>query len=191
MRATVFWLTAALILLVLNGLIVHKQRLLHGGQAQTVRLKLASYDHTWYLRANTLALHFELVQQVSPALSPVQPAQPLVGPPAPLPPPIPPPPLEPSGCLVVALDENEVACFVRVHAGQPLQPGEHLLRYRKPSSWMIVGVEGFTFEDGHAQDYSNAQYAEFRVAPSGESVLVGLLGPNFERLGPAAKTPGK
>jgi len=191
MRAVVFWLTVALNLLVLNGLIAHKHRLLHGGQSQTIRLKLANYNHSWYLRGNTLGLHFELPRQVSPALSPVPPSQPLVGPPAPAPPPVPRPPLGSSGCLVVALDANQVARFVRVHGGEVLQPGEHLLGYRMKQAWVVVGAESFTFEEGHAQDYISARYAEFRVSPSGESVLVGLLGPNFERLGPSAKTPDK
>jgi uncharacterized membrane-anchored protein len=178
MRAIVFWLTLAAILLALNVAIARRQGLLSPGAGTTLRLKLATYNHDYFVRGNTLTLHFEVAQQVSPYLSPIQPPS---GPPAGV---APAPTLESAGCLVVTLDANQVANFVRVHAGEPLQPGEHLLRYRMRNSWMIVGVESFTCEAGHEVYYAAAQYAEFRVAPNGDSVLVRLLNPKFEPLGP-------
>jgi hypothetical protein len=178
MRAIVFWLTLAAILLALNVTIARRQGLLNPGGGTTMRLKLAEYNHTFYAKSNSLTLWFEVAQQVSPYLSPIQPPS---GPPAGV---APAPKLEPSGFLVVTLDANQVASFVRVHAGEALLPGEHLLRYRVNNTWLTVGVESFTCESGHEVYYAAAQYAEFRVAPNGDCVLVRLLDPKFKPLGP-------
>jgi uncharacterized membrane-anchored protein len=89
------------------------------------------------------------------------------------------------GKLVVNLDENGVATFMRIHtAGESLAAGEHLLRYRKRGKGIRLGAESFFFQEGHAKYYSNAKYGELRVTESGDSVLTGLRGPNLERLGP-------
>lgn len=178
MRAIVFWLTLAAILVALNVTIARRQGLLSPGAGTTMRLKLATYNHDYFVRGNVLTLWFEIAQQVSPYLSPIQPPS---GPPTGV---APPPKLDPSGFLVVTLDANQVAGFVRVHASEPLQSGEHLLRYRMNNSWLTIGADSYTFEAGHAQEYGKAQYAEYRVAPSGDCVLVRVLGPNFEPLGP-------
>jgi uncharacterized membrane-anchored protein len=88
------------------------------------------------------------------------------------------------GKLVVTLDENSVARFKRVHsAEQPLAEGEHLLRYRKRGRGIRLGAESFFFQEGHAQYYRGAKYGELRVTETGDSVLMGLRGQNFERLG--------
>jgi hypothetical protein len=175
MRAVVFWLTLALILGALNVTIARRQGLIMSGDATTMRLKLVKS----YPSENALELYFEVAQQVSPYLSPMP-----VASPGPMPPPAPAPKLDRAGCLVVTLDENQVANFVRVHGGESLGSGEHLLGYRMRSAWLTVGPDRFTCESGHAQDYAKAQYAEFRVAPNGDCVLVRLLGSKFEPLGP-------
>jgi uncharacterized membrane-anchored protein len=89
------------------------------------------------------------------------------------------------GTLVITLDEQRVATFVRLHQAQePLRAGELLLGYHRQGSNVYLGAESFFFQEGHAQYYEEAEYCELRVAESGESVLVGLRGANFENLGP-------
>ena len=87
------------------------------------------------------------------------------------------------GCVVLTLDANGVAQFVRVHWGERLAPGELLLRYRRRGD-IRLGAESFLFQEGQAKRYEGARYGELRVASSGESVLVGLRGEHLERLGP-------
>jgi len=80
-----------------------------------------------------------------------------------------------TGQVVVALDSNHVAHFVRRHVrGTPLAAGEHLLTYRHRRGAFRVGTDAFYFQEGHAGRYQGARYGELRVAPSGTSVLVGL-----------------
>ena len=78
------------------------------------------------------------------------------------------------GAIVVTLDTNGIASFVRRDDGRPLAPGEHLLRYRKRDLRVRVGSNAFFFEEGSASKYQRARYGELRVARDGNSVLVGL-----------------
>ncbi len=85
------------------------------------------------------------------------------------------------GALVVAVDATGVARLVRRDGGEALGPGEHRLRYRVRGSrgqWggedVRLGAESFLFEEGRGEELARARFAELRVAPSGESVLVGL-----------------
>ena len=90
--------------------------------------------------------------------------------------------LEDKGFIVVSLDENNVAKFVRIHKGEDLQADEHLLFYRNRGA-LRLGAESFMFQEGDAKLYSKAQYGELRVDASGKSVLVGLRGEDLIPLG--------
>lgn len=88
------------------------------------------------------------------------------------------------GHLVIALDENGVAKFVRIHTPEtPLAPGELLLRYRVRNGRVRLGAEAFFFQEGHASRYVGARYGELRVAANWNSVLVGLRDRNRRPLG--------
>ena len=78
------------------------------------------------------------------------------------------------GHLVLTQAPDDVARFVRRHEGEALQPGEFLLRYRIRERRLRLGAESFFFQEGQAERYARARYGELRVAPSGDSVLVGL-----------------
>ena len=78
------------------------------------------------------------------------------------------------GHLVLTQAQDDVARFVRRHGGEALQSGEFLLRYRIRDGRLRVGAESFFFQEGQAERYARARYGELRVAPSGDSVLVGL-----------------
>jgi uncharacterized membrane-anchored protein len=79
-----------------------------------------------------------------------------------------------NGHLVLTQDAQGVGHFVRRHAGEPLAPGELLLRYRLRGNALRLGAESFLFQEGHAERYARARYGELRVEPDGDSVLAGL-----------------
>ena len=89
--------------------------------------------------------------------------------------------LQDKGYIVVSLDKNEVATFVRVYEGDSLHADEHLLFYRNRGG-LRLGAESFMFQEGDADLYSNARYGELKVDESGASVLIGLRGDDFEPL---------
>ncbi len=78
------------------------------------------------------------------------------------------------GHVVVTVDADDVARFVRRHDDTPLRPGEHLLRYRIRDDSLRLGTDAFFFQEGHAATYAPARYGELRVDDAGTSVLVGL-----------------
>lgn len=88
------------------------------------------------------------------------------------------------GTAVMRLEPNGEARFVRMHDGGPLAAGELLLRYwRGPGARnYCAGAESFMFEEGKAEAFSRARFAELRVAPDGRSVLVGLCDEDGRRI---------
>lgn len=156
MKKIVIWGTAILVLIVVNYLIMKKEDTLARGR--TMLLRLAPVDPRSLIQGDYMVLSYAIARDVPNKL------------------------LKEKGYIVVSLDQNDVAKFVRIHQGERLEEGEHLLFYRKRRG-LRLGAESFMFQEGEAQLYSKAQYGELKVAPSGVSVLVGLRGENFERLG--------
>ena len=158
MRTWVFWGVTAVVLAVTNGLIAHKESVLRSGQ--TMFLELAPVDPRSLIQGDYMVLRYKLARDVGSKVK------------------------APSGHLVVTLDERQVATFVRVHGGEALADGERLLRFRRRRHLLRLGAESFFFQEGHARHYENAKFGELRVAPSGNSVLVGLRDKNLQPLGP-------
>jgi len=78
------------------------------------------------------------------------------------------------GAIVVTLDAQGVATFIRRDDGSPLQPGEKLLRYRRRDRRVRVATDAFYFQEGSAPRYTRARYGELKVDSRGNSVLVGM-----------------
>jgi uncharacterized membrane-anchored protein len=151
-----------LVLVVVNLLIFQKERLLASGQ--TIFLELAPVDPRSLIQGDYMALRYGTLQSVNTDG------------------------LASDGYLVLKLDERNVATFERIYQqGEPLAPDERIIRYRKRAWEVRLGAESLFFEEGHADKYSNARYAELRLAESGETVLVGLRGEELEVLGPPAE----
>jgi uncharacterized membrane-anchored protein len=139
-----------LVLLVANALIVQKERVLANGTP--VLLELAPVDPRSLIQGDYMRLDYAITRQIADSQHWPR-----------------------NGRIVVALDENGVARFVRRHDGRtPLGPRERLLTYRRRRGRIRVGTDAFHFQEGKARQYERARYGEVRVAPSGTSILVGL-----------------
>jgi len=156
MKKIVIWGTALLILAVVNFLIMKKENTLSHGR--TMLLRLAPVDPRSLIQGDYMILSYAISRDISKAA------------------------LKQKGCIVVSLAKNDVAKFIRVHQGESLQEGEHLLFYRNRGG-LRLGAESFMFQEGEAELYAKARYGELKVDASGVSVLVGLRGENFEPLG--------
>ncbi len=153
MRKIIFWGTTLLVFVSVNFLIVKKEETLANGR--TMLLRLAPRDPRSLMQGDYMVLRYALAREVSIAQ------------------------LANKGCVVVSLDENNVAKFIRVHKGESLQAGEHLLFYRKRGG-LRLGAESFMFQEGNAGLYANARYGALKVDESGKSVLIGLHGDDFK-----------
>lgn len=75
------------------------------------------------------------------------------------------------GVLVVTLDDNREAHAVRLHDGEPLAAGEHLLAYRKEPQGLAFAAKSFLFQEGTAEKYENSTHGVLTVAEDGTALL--------------------
>jgi uncharacterized membrane-anchored protein len=162
MRKILFWFTAFLVLAAVNYLIVTKEKTLASGR--TMLLELAPVDPRSLIQGDYMELRYALARGIPKGQL-----------------------KRDKGQIVVSLDANAVARFLRIHRGERLNEGEYLLFYRNRGE-LRLGAESFMFQEGDAGLYSKAKYGELKVDPSGRSVLVGLRGKDYKPLG--RKKPG-
>ena len=88
-----------------------------------------------------------------------------------------------SGALVVRLDADGIAEWVRIDDGRALADGERRLRYRLRADQLRLGAESYFFPEGTGERYERAAFGELIAVENGESVLVALRDGERRRLG--------
>jgi uncharacterized membrane-anchored protein len=84
--------------------------------------------------------------------------------------------------VVLHLDGRGVGKVLGFHDGRQLAKGEIVVDVvLRHGAWTFV-TDAWYFKEGEAARWSRARYGEFRVAPDGKALLVGLRGPNLEKL---------
>jgi uncharacterized membrane-anchored protein len=158
-RVALTWGGLLLVISVLVALVAHKEQVLRDGKA--VLLPLAPVDPRSLIEGDYMTLRYAIAAD---------------------------PGWPPDGKLLVRKDENGVGRLVgRYEEGTPVGPDEVVLRYRRRRWQTRLGAEAYYFQEGTADRYAKARYGELRVAPSGESVLVGLRDEGREPLLPASR----
>lgn len=155
MKNIIFFCATILALAAVPFLIISKESTLSEGR--TMLLRLAPRDPRSLMQGDYMVLRYAMANA------------------------IPSDQLENRGCLVISLSTNDVATFVRVHKGEALRDGEHLLSYRKRGG-LRLGAESYMFQEGDAAVYERARYGELKVDEAGSSVLVGLRGEDLQPL---------
>jgi uncharacterized membrane-anchored protein len=88
------------------------------------------------------------------------------------------------GELAVKVDADGVAREARLYSpGEALGPDEVVVDYHSGGWQLAVGPESFFFQEGEAATFAVARYAELRLSPDGEALLVGLRDERREALG--------
>jgi uncharacterized membrane-anchored protein len=167
MRKGLLWIVLALILIVVNAMIFGKEKILAEGE--TMLLQLAPRDPRSLMQGDYMALRYSLaneIRQKTPEQASID------------------------GRIVVTLDQQGVAQFVRLHdPSTTLVANERLLRFRKRGNQLRLASNAFFFQEGHGEYYRNARYGELRVSRDGEAVLVGLRDNQYQVLRP--ETPSE
>lgn len=158
-RAAVVIANCLLVLVVVGGAISRKQAVIESGR--TVFLKLAPVDPRSLMQGDYMTLGYAISRddafQEGMAAAPTR------------------------GRLLLKLDEKAVGTFSRVDDGSTEPAGNEVrLVYRKFRRGWRFGIESFFFEEGLGEVYEAAEYAELRVDPSGEAVLVDLRSEDLE-----------
>lgn len=159
MRRIILLVLSLCIFAVLNYAIYEKEQLKAGGE--TVYLELAPVDPRSLMQGDYMALRYAIERNIDRDLAARQSRR---------------------GYMVVALDENRVARFVRFHEGESLQPGEKLLHYHNNHGTISIVPDSFLFQEGHAKSYQGAKYGEFKFDDGGKHILIGLASENRDRL---------
>ncbi len=159
MRRIILIVSSLCIVAVLNYAIYEKEQVKAHGE--TVYLELAPVDPRSLMQGDYMTLRYAIERGIDRDLAARQ---------------------KKRGYMVIALDENRVAKFLRFHEGEALQSGEKLLRYHNNYGAINVVPDSFLFQEGHAKSYEGAKYGEFKFASDGKHILTGLASENRDRL---------
>ncbi|MGB7341957.1 MAG: GDYXXLXY domain-containing protein [Phototrophicaceae bacterium] len=92
---------------------------------------------------------------------------------------------EDRGQLVVSLDDSGIVSYERVYdATTSLADNEMLINYFEGRRAIRVGVDSFFFQEGQADDYARARYAEVRILENGGVMLINLTDENLVVINP-------
>lgn len=160
MKKIIFWITLLLIIFFINFKIFEKEKLIKSGK--TVLLKLMPVDPRSLMQGDYMRLRYNVVNKLRISAKNNFSKN--------------------NGRIVVAIDTNNVASFIKIYSGGKLKPDEHLLFFKKRGSRFTIGAETFMFQEGSAGLFSKAKYGELKVDADGKCILVGLCNKNFKHI---------
>ena len=158
----------ALVLVVMTRNIIKYEAHLTTGD--TVLLALAPVDPRGFMQGDYMTLSYALERDVFAALNRDPGSY----------------PTNEQGYVIVALDNNKVAQFVRLAANQPkgLATNEMAIHYRIRNGAMQLATNAFFFQEGHGEAFEAAEYGLFRVNDKGEPLLTNLVNDDFAVISP-------
>ncbi|MGP5336813.1 GDYXXLXY domain-containing protein [Psychrobacter maritimus] len=158
----------ALVLVVMTRNIIKYEAHLTTGD--TVLLALAPVDPRGFMQGDYMTLSYALERDVFAALNRDPGSY----------------PTNEDGYVIVALDNNKVAQFMRLAANQPkgLATNEMSIHYRIRNGAMQLATNAFFFQEGHGEAFEAAEYGLFRVNDKGEPLLTNLVDDDFAVISP-------
>jgi uncharacterized membrane-anchored protein len=165
MRKLAVWLVGMSILVAVNYAIWQKEQLLSHGK--TVILALAPVDPRSLMQGDYMRLRFQAEQDMQRYL-PYKKDSSVA-----------------DGYVIVSLNEQQIGELQAVVSELPatLAANQWPLRYRIRAGELRFATNAFFFQEGHADDYAQARYGEFKVSNDGEMLLANLRGQHLEVLG--------
>jgi uncharacterized membrane-anchored protein len=165
MRKLAVWLVGMSILVAVNFAIWQKEQLLTHGK--TVILALAPVDPRSLMQGDYMRLRFQAEQDMQRYL-PYKKDSSVA-----------------DGYVIVSLNDQHIGEVQGVVSELPatLAVNQWPLRYRIRAGELRFATNAFFFQEGHADDYAQARYGEFKVNNDGEMLLANLRGQHLEVLG--------
>ena len=158
----------ALVLVVMTRNIAKYEN--HLATGDTVLLALAPVDPRGFMQGDYMTLSYALERDVFAALNRDPGSY----------------PTNEQGYVIVALDNNKVAQFMRLAANQPkgLANNEMAIHYRIRNGAMQLATNAFFFQEGHGEAFEAAEYGLFRINDKGEPLLTNLVDDDFAVISP-------
>ena len=154
-----------LILAAVNQAIWRKEQVLTYGRS--VSLALAPVDPRSLIQGDYMALDWQLARDIQAATSTVP----------------------ESGKAVLSVSAGLPAKFIRLYDGKPLAADEALIEYRLRNGRVRVVSDAYFFQEGQGAAFEAARYGQFRVAPDGQALLVGLQDDHLNLIRPSVPAP--
>lgn len=148
------WVFGVAVVLLFNGMIVDKELELSG--AETVYFKLRPVDPRSLMQGDYMTLDYEVAEEIRRAIDEPDVDADRQG-----------------GVAIVRVDERGVAHFERIHQGGELGDDERRVKWRYRDR-IYIGSNSFMFQEGHAEAYARAEYAEMKLTDEGAASLVDL-----------------
>lgn len=158
-------LTLIIILALINWSIYKKEQHIKNGEV--LYLELAPVDPRSLMQGDYMALRFKIANEIRKALPKETYSIPAK-----------------DGEVVVTMDPNHVGTYKALYKGQSLGSNERRIHFRVRNYQVKLATNAFFFEEGHAKEYQDARYGEFRVE-NGEVLLVNMYDKDLKRLGPS------
>ncbi len=158
---SVFLITSALVLAALNAIVVQKEQFIQSHDS--LYLELAPADPRSLMQGDYMALNYS-VSNAARSNAWNRESE--------------------NGYFVIALDDRRVGSFRRIDDGKQLAENEQRIRYRVRNWRVRIGAESFFFQEGHGPAYAKAKYAELKVAPDGECLLISLRDADLKPIKP-------
>ena len=153
-RLTLIAATTVFTLALVNYEIAGKEQILEEGTP--VLLELGPIDPRSLLQGDYMALRYAMADEVARAAA----ARGMS-----------------DGRIIIELDEEGVARFIRLYEDGPLAERQHLLQFRKRGESVRLASDAWFFEEGTAEAFRGARFGELRVSREGEAVLVAVRRP--------------
>ncbi|WP_120497457.1 GDYXXLXY domain-containing protein [Kiloniella sp. EL199] len=151
MRLKIMIGLTVLVLLVLNYSIYQKEEIIQNGE--TVLLELAPVDPRSLIQGDYMRLRYAIENDAANVTSPnVK-----------------------SGYMVISINPQQIASFVRFDDETPLTDNEKRLYYHRTYSRVRIVPNSFFFQEGHADRYQNARYGVFKFDDNGNHILTDLV----------------
>ncbi|QRX83364.1 GDYXXLXY domain-containing protein [Glaciimonas sp. PAMC28666] len=155
-----------LILAAINQAIWHKEELLKYGRS--VSLAMAPVDPRSLMQGDYMALDWQLSRDIMRSSA----SLPITG----------------KAVIMVPDDTSHLpAKFVRLDNGKPLSHNEALIEYRVRNGHVKVVSDAYFFQEGQGTAFAAARYGQFRVAPDGQALLVGLQDDQMQLINPSVQ----
>lgn len=89
------------------------------------------------------------------------------------------------GQIVVSFDEQLVTYFERFYSeGDTLADNEYTINFYSQNGRLRVGVDSFFFQEGQAEIFDTARYAEVRILEGGDVMLIHLANEDLQTIVP-------
>lgn len=90
-----------------------------------------------------------------------------------------------AGAVILTLNDRHIAEKAASDHPGDLKPGEIRMNWHRDHRGRLqIRPDTFLFQEGEADRYAQAKYAEFRVAPDGRALLTGLADENLKPIQP-------